>query len=76
MTHHSRVGLDRRICRLEGAAGLDLPAYIRRWLGETLSTEDDVAADAEWARVQARPVSLSSLGLDAQAWLREREAVA
>lgn len=72
----TRVALLKRLDRLEDNAG-SLPPYIRRWLGETLSDDEQAQADVEWQRVQAGPsVDLSRLAPESRDWLIARGAPA
>jgi hypothetical protein len=72
----TRVALLKRLDRLEDNAS-SLPSYIRRWLGETLTDDEQIQAGAEWQRVQAEPsVDLSRLAPEARDWLIARGAPA
>lgn len=73
----TRAALTQRIGRLEDAAGGTIPLYLRRWLGETLTVDEQLQADAEWQRAQADTASdLSRLPPAMRAWLNERPASA
>jgi hypothetical protein len=70
----TRVALLKRLDRLEDNAG-SLPLYIRRWLGETLTGDELIQADAEWQRMQTEPsVDLSRVTPEARVWLIGRGA--
>ncbi len=72
----TRAALLKRLDRLEDNAG-SLPLYIRRWLGETLTDDEQAEADAEWQRVQAGPsVDVSRVSPEARDWLIARGAPA
>ena len=72
----TRAALSKRLGRLEDTAG-SLPPYIRRWLGEMLTDDEQAQADAEWQRVQAGPsVDLSHVSPEARDWLIARGAPA
>ncbi len=66
------TALMQRIGRLEDAAGGTIPLYLRRWLGETLTAEEQVQADAEWQHAQASLSDPSQLTPAMRAWLAER----
>jgi hypothetical protein len=73
----TRSALTQRIGRLEDAAGGTVPLYLRRWLGETLTADEQVQADAEWQRAQRdTPSDLSRFTPAMRAWLSERTAPA
>lgn len=72
----TRVALLKRLDRLEDNAG-SLPPYIRRWLGETLTDDEQAQADAEWQLVRDEPsVDLSRVSPEARDWLIARGAPA
>lgn len=69
----TRTALTQRISRLEEAAGGTVPLYLRRWLGEALTADEQVQADAEWQRVQTcSTADLSRLTPAMRTWLQER----
>lgn len=71
-----RVTLLKRLDRLEDNAG-SLPLYIRRWLGEALTDDEQAQADVEWQCMQAGPsVDLSRVSPEARDWLIARGAPA
>jgi hypothetical protein len=73
----TRAALTQRIGRLEDAAGGTIPLYMRRWLGEPLTADEQVQADAEWQHAQASaPSDLSRLTPAMREWLAERPAPA
>lgn len=72
----TRAALSKRLGRLEENAG-SLPPYIRRWLGETLTDDEQAQADAEWQGVQAgQSGDLSRVTPEARDWLIARGAPA
>jgi hypothetical protein len=70
----NRASIAGRVDRLEQRAGTgDLPPYLRRWLGESLSAEDEARADLEWDQVLAQPqIDPATLPTDVRAWLADR----
>lgn len=64
--------ISNRLNRLEDAAGGTIPLYMRRWLGEPLTADEQVQADAEWRHAQASLPDLSRLTPAMRAWLAER----
>jgi hypothetical protein len=72
----TRAALSQRIGRLEDAAGGTIPLYLRRWLGETLTADEQVQADAEWQHAQASLPDLSRLTPAMRTWLAERGELA
>lgn len=68
----TRSALTHRTGRLEDAAGGTVPLYLRRWLGEPLTADEQVQADAECQRAQDSTSDPSRLTPAMRAWLAER----
>lgn len=64
--------LTKRIDRLE-LTGTEVPPHVRRWLGDTLTEEQNAAADIEMAR-DRHGAPATRLSASDRAWLHERDA--
>jgi hypothetical protein len=71
----TRLGLTQRLVRLEDAAAGGLPLYVRHWLGEALTADEQATAAVEWEQVRSTLSSTPpSLSADHQGWLAGRDA--